>query len=235
MSNFETFMSGLPAMVPDPSQAISFSAECTEGKPIRVVKQRRLRTEIYAVARGLVSEVGLDNVQVQDLADRSGISVQTLYNIVGGRSEIICGAASEWVVVLAKRAEAVALQENINPIFAMVSMFWAASLTAREYTSGLVCSNTIAKVVDDKCSRSIEPLILFHLRGLQRDGSLLTRVDPPILARRVARLADSCIREWVAHPYDERSFRVALVDSCAFMLRGVVVGQELDRLDRALA
>src|SRR5687768_14714106 len=65
--------------------------------PLGRHKRNERRAAILAVARRLLSERGFDGVTMRDLAQESGVTVQTLYNGFDGKESIIAEAIEERV------------------------------------------------------------------------------------------------------------------------------------------
>lgn len=59
-------------------------------------KQQR-RERIFEVARRLITEKGYDGLTMRDLADASGVSVPTLYNLCGSKNDLLFQAVAEEV------------------------------------------------------------------------------------------------------------------------------------------
>lgn len=55
------------------------------------------RASILAATRGLLKEQGCENITTRKIADASGVSVQTVYNLVGSRDEVILRAIDEYI------------------------------------------------------------------------------------------------------------------------------------------
>ncbi len=66
-----------------------------------VAKQREERKRrILDVARKLIAEKGYDGVTMRELADLSLVSVPTLYNLFGGKNELLFAAVESYFAEL---------------------------------------------------------------------------------------------------------------------------------------
>ena len=198
----------------------------------RVVKQRLCRSVILSRTRRLVAEQGLDNVHMQTVADRSGVSVQTVYNLVGNRQDLISAAATEWVVFMARKAATVAPAHDLNTTFTTMELFWAAAIGQRPYAGNLVHSRAHDGFLQRPFLHTTRLVIASQLRDLRGRGALVRWAEVPTLSDALARAAHNCISGWLDEPYDEGRFHAALVTSCGLLLRGAVAGDEVDRLER---
>jgi len=135
----------------------------------RWTNQRRRRANILRCARELVAESGLDNVQITAVAHRSGVSVQTIYNVVGPRHELL-GAAAEWVLALTGRAEGMAAEADINTLFASVELFWAAAILRRDYTEKLIRAQSQCNLLEQPFVDVTQRVLLDQLVRLSREA-----------------------------------------------------------------
>ena len=63
-----------------------------------VTKQREERKErILEVARRLIADLGYEGITMRELADESLVSVPTLYNLFGGKNELLFAAVESHI------------------------------------------------------------------------------------------------------------------------------------------
>lgn len=224
----------LKARIPDP--LAPFPGDPANGVETRRrwANQRRRRSEILRSARQLVAEGGLDNVHMQAVADRSGVSIQTVYNVVGNRQEMLGTAASEWIVALARQAEAIGSESSVNETFSTIEMFWAGAILQRDYTVNLIREQAQCGLLERPFLLTTHRVLADQLRRLELGGQLVRWADISLMARQLATSSHACVREWLAAPYDEGRFRNTLVVGCGLLLRGAVRGAEVERVERAL-
>lgn len=221
----------LQSLVPDPCAPLTM--EPVAAKPQRrLAKQRQSRSIILSSTRQLVAEQGLDNVHMQAVADRSGVSLQTVYNLVGTRQEMLSSAATEWVVSMAQRAAVAAREKDLNVCFTTMELFWAGSIGQKLYASNLVHSRAHRGFLERPFLHTATMVIAAQLRDLRAADAIVRWVDVPLLASALARSAHRCISDWLDAPYDEGSFHNALINSCGLVLRGAIIGDEVARLER---
>ncbi|MET0986347.1 MAG: TetR/AcrR family transcriptional regulator [Steroidobacteraceae bacterium] len=227
----------LRPLVPDPCRPCYEEPDHLAGRRVsrRALNQRRSRSQILGSARQLVAEAGLANVHMQAVAERSGVSIQTLYNVVGTRAEMLSSAATEWMISLARNAVRSAEVNDVNVTFAMIESFWAGSVEQRRYTCNLVDDKGSHALLEGAFVRDATAVVAKQLALLQSSGRLVEWVSVPLLARHIAFSSHACIRQWLAAPYDESRFRDTLVNSCGLLLRGAVCGAELERVERGLS
>lgn len=219
-------------LVPDPCSAVL--NELDRAAPLRLVKHRQSQSQIFGSARQLVAEAGLDNVHMQDVADRSGVAVQTVYNLVGGRATLIGAAATEWMVCIARNAERVAAAHDVNIIFAMIEAFWASSIDKAQYARNLVNSKSSPVIHEQPLIEGATAVIAGELSRLRDDDLLVEWVNIPATARHMATTCHAHVRNWLNAPYSVETYREALVNCSGLLLRGAVCGSEVERVERGL-
>lgn len=227
----------LRPLVPDPCLPSFEEPQGIAGRRIsrRTLNQRRTRSQILGSTRQLVAEAGLANVHMQDVAERAGLSIQTLYNVVGTRAEMLNSATTEWMILLARNAVRAASTNDVNATFAMIESFWAGAVDQRRYTCNLVDDKGTHALLENGFIRGATTVVAQQLFSLQASGRLVAWVDVQLLARHIAVSSHSCTRQWLAAPYDESRFRDTLVNSCGLLLRGAVCGPEVERVERGLS
>lgn len=86
----------------NPSAVLLGKAPVDAGSRHRAHQERRAR--ILAETRHLIAEVGIEGVNLRELAARSHLSVQTIYNIVGNRAQVVHAAIGQYICASIKRA-----------------------------------------------------------------------------------------------------------------------------------
>ena len=71
-----------------------------------VTQQREERRQrILEVARLLMADRGYDGVTMRELAEKSLVSVPTLYNLFGGKNKLLFAAVESYFLDLMRNAE----------------------------------------------------------------------------------------------------------------------------------
>lgn len=224
----------LKHLVPDPCKPVQLGGPVTGDTRSRWVAQRQRRSSILSSARQLVAEKGLDHVHMQSVAHRSGVSIQTLYNVVGHRAELLASAASEWMIAIAGRAEELGDRHDVNVTFTTIELFWGAAVANRQYSCNLIRAQAQHGMLERPFVLGAEAIFNRQLRTVAVEGALVRWVDIPLLARQLATSSHAFIRDWLMSPYDEGYFRSSLVNGCGLLLRGALQGEAVHRLERAL-
>jgi AcrR family transcriptional regulator len=197
--------------------------------------QRGRRSDIYAAARILMTDAGYDGVQMQQIAARCNISPQTIYNLVGAKTQVMEQAAADWVDGIRAAAVRRAPLADVNSAFLMVEMFWDSALTYRDWVR--IASLSSASP-NDPLNRAFYRAALVALtaeiRGLKNRGALRQDADVDSLARQLTATAQITIGNWSVHPSDVSSFRRDLISGPAAMLRAWLQGCEAAKLEHYL-
>lgn len=220
--------------VPDPLSPTPVQLDPAQGW--RWYDQRRRRSHILAAARLVMTQEEFDAVQLRSIARESGVSVQTIYNLVGNRMELMGASAADWVSSIAQVARVEAAQHDLNAPFTLLTMFWSSALTQAAYVESAVRTTFMeATPLARPFQRTGIEEFLSDLRLIQAQGLLRDGVDINSVARQLMLSAYFTIAHWVTERYPVESYRADLVNGPGMILAGVMKGEELRRLERGLA
>jgi AcrR family transcriptional regulator len=221
--------------VPDPSDSLFRDLNSTRTAPRgrAWVSQRSRRSNIYAAARTLLKRAGYDGVQMQAIAAHCNISPQTIYNLVGSKSEVLEQAAADWVQGIHEAAVARARVLHVNAAFLMIEMFWESALTQADWVRvSSLYSATPRDPLTRAYYRAAESALRDILEGSKSRGAIRLDVDVESLARQLTAIAHVTITRWCAEPGDVAAYRRDLVSGPGSMLRASLQGGELAALER---
>jgi AcrR family transcriptional regulator len=95
MSTHQTWsIDELRHLVPDVRQPLDSGCVPADAKLPLYQRQRHRKAIILSLARAQLDEGSME-INVRELAERSGLCVQTIYNLVGGKNEILAAAVDE--------------------------------------------------------------------------------------------------------------------------------------------
>lgn len=220
--------------VPDPLSPTPVPLDPTQGW--RWYDQRRRRSHILAAARMVMTQEEFDAVQLRSVARESGVSVQTIYNLVGNRMELMGASAADWVSSIAQVARIEAAQHDLNAPLTLLTMFWSSAFTQAAYVESAVRTTTLeATPLARPFQRAGIEEFLGDLKLIQAQGMLREGVDVTSIARQLTLSAYFTISAWVTERYPVESYRADLVNGPGMILAGALRGEELRRLERGLA
>lgn len=217
--------------VPDP--AAPFLAQTAGPVGQRWLSQRAKRSQILAATRMCMAENGFNGVQLRPIARQCGLSVQTIYNIVGGRSQVLRDSSEDWVVILAADAREEHAEDPDTPlIFRIVEKFWASPLCWPNYVAHAVETSAAGpEPLNEVYVGSSTRILHEELAALRERGQLCASVDPRSLARQLTLLTHALICAWIFGGRDVQQYRRDLLNGPALMLRGALCGEEGARIE----
>lgn len=206
---------GPASSLPDPAHVISphmLAPRCTNGASLPRFAQRMRRAKILAVVRHLLAEGGWAAITIKRVADLAGLANQTVYNLVGGREELVAAAISEYILALSKYAEERAYYPN--PLLSLADCYWQAANNYPDYirAASLVCEGDIANLCH--LARSQQEG-LFRSFFLKSTGSSSARVSG--IFRHVATLTAVTTVDWAKGELNDKELRSELA-SCQAVL-----------------
>ena len=198
--------------------------------------QRRRRACILAAARKVMTRENFEDVQLRAIARHSGVSVQTIYNLVGNRAELLEASAADWVAAIAAEARAQSARHDLNACFTLLGMFWNAALARPAYVESAVRTSVLeAAPLARPFQQAGMAEFQTDLRRLAALGMVRDGVDVASLARQLTLVAYTTICGWVMERYDLAGYRADLIHGPGMMLAGALQGEELRRLERGMA
>ncbi|MFY9328965.1 MAG: TetR/AcrR family transcriptional regulator [Georgfuchsia sp.] len=99
---------------------------------------RNRKANILAMTRRLIAEQSFDHVVLQRLAERSNVTIPTIYNLIGSRSEVLQLATNEALQAKIVFATAKAELEQLNPILVFVDTLWLGLANDPAYSRQLL-------------------------------------------------------------------------------------------------
>lgn len=200
------------------------------------IARRDRRSRILAAARLLMARSSLEDVHLQEVAAHCGITVPTIYNIIGRRAEMMQASAEEWVTAIAAVARGEADARGENPIYTMLSMCWRSALTEADYVGSAVRSNlTSAAPLKRSFLIAGAREHLADLTRLRAADAVRDGVDIAILARQLSVQSYATICNFAADQYAVEDFRRELACGPGLMLLGALRGEQLVRVERQIA
>lgn len=211
-------MHELQAALPNVRQPLGVARTNSAGaQGGRLHRQRWHRAVILSVARTQIDD-GLAEVNVRDLADRSELCVQTIYNLVGGKREILAAAVDEHyrnVFSVIENAPA-----DMNVFDGLADALWFTALQNPCYCRSLnrhyfQCADSVYSVirkrVRDACLRAMR-------RRVGKQDSRL--VDHQLAEKMHALIAISAL-DWAHERISTEELRARLADDFKLVLQAV--------------
>jgi AcrR family transcriptional regulator len=203
----------------------------------RWMQQARRRALIFAAARQLVTEDGYDHVSIRRLAERSGVTPPTIYNLIGGRGEVLHSALKEAFNVKASFAAARARIENINPVLAYADTLWICLSREPRYSEQVIIA--VTRSVDRALTRMITgmstAMILGWLEELRSAGAMRRTAELPRVADLISRQLITSVAIWANGEICLQQLRKDLEMGVGLMLLGIAEPSEALRIEAWLS
>ena len=204
-----------------------------------VTRQREERKRrILEVARQLIAKHGYDGVTMRDLAEKSLVSVPTLYNLFGGKNELLLGAVESYFADLMGDAERVRAQEGLAKIIALADTLGRETPRHAAYARSVMSffgSVSDAGGLLEIAVRQLTNELVEALEQMQHKRQLADWTDPHALGGHLASQLSITTFEWARSQLSDEGLRRAMLYGTGVTLLGLARGKaaaELERLVR---
>lgn len=220
--------------VPDPLVPAYLVARQWENRPFSLIRkrQRGKRDDILAAARAMIAEGGLDSVRITEIAGQCDISIQTMYNLIGGRRRIIADALNEHIIVCNRNAAR--LEGFPNSLLAIADAHWQNCAKNEVYIRHATLSLLDTELSADVYARQMK-LMVAELRRQQASKILMPQVPIQDLAENLVVLAAHAMLQWATHGCSRHDLRRKLVNGQASLLLGAMTSPNAHALARWLS
>jgi AcrR family transcriptional regulator len=182
-------------------------------------KMATRREQILETARGLIESKGYEGLTMRNLAAKSGVTVPTIYNLIGNKEEVLFATVEDqtrsWVANL-ERVEAdltTVVEATVRQLVRRPRYYRALLMVL---TNGERADNARRHV-----GRAVAVLIDKSLSRLAADGELAGWVDRDALAQRLHAHLDMASLEWARGTLTASSFRAAALFDMATTMLGL--------------
>ncbi len=169
------------------------------------------RESILSEARKLIATEGFDALKLRDLAGRAGVTVPTIYNLIGGKPEILAVIIEDLVAQLqnalqlatAAQAEGIfeAQVNQLSDLFSTDEDYYKAAFIAGDH-SGLFEQRSDTGIF----ARSVQPLI-DACEQAQENGHLLGQVSAEQMGRQIYGCYRLARQDWTNGYFGLETFR----------------------------
>jgi AcrR family transcriptional regulator len=197
------------------------------------MQQARRKSLILAAARQLVTEEGYDQVCIRRLAARSGVTPPTIYNLIGGRDEVLRAALKEAFHAKASFAAVRARTEDINPLLAYADTLWICLSREPRYSEQVILA--VTRSVDRGLTRMITgmstSMVLGWLEELRLRGAIRRIAELPRVADLISRQMTTSVAIWADGEIGLDQLRKDLEMGVGLMLLGIAEPSEALRIE----
>lgn len=201
-----------------------------------VAKQREERKQrILAMARQMIAEHGYDGVTMRDLAEKSLVSVPTLYNLFGGKNELLLSAVESYFGDLMGDGERVDAPEGLARIIALADTLGRETPRHAAYARSLMSffgNVSDAGGLHEIATSRLTNELIGALQQMQSHRQLVAWADPRALGTRLASLLSITTFEWARNQITDKELHGAMLYAAGIVLLGLARGKAAGELER---
>jgi AcrR family transcriptional regulator len=194
------------------------------------------RQRILAAARAIVAERGYEALTMRELAQKSRVTVPTLYNLIGGKEAVLAAAVEEQT---ARFLAAIERRESASPAGRLLAVVEAC---ARELLAlpawyrtllHLLYTAEAAGPVRSRVDRALGGELAEALRAIAEAGELADWADQRALLRSLRSQLGACALSWASGALSDAAFPGEAAYQMSLTLLGVTTGRSRAQLERA--
>ncbi len=195
-------------------------------------KMAMRRQQILEAARRLIESQGYEGLTMRNLAVESGVSVPTLYNLVGNKEQVLFEAVEDQT-----RAFVSNLERAGGDLIAVIETAVRQLVRRPRYYRALLlvlAHSERAGSARRHVGRAIAEQIAASLAELADAGRLAKWVDRHALAQRLHAHLDMASLEWARGSLTATSFRAAALFDVATSMLGLSAGADREILEQII-
>ncbi|HJP40331.1 MAG TPA: TetR/AcrR family transcriptional regulator [Dehalococcoidia bacterium] len=197
-----------------------------------VEKRLARRRAILRSARELVGDVGYDRTTMRALADRSRVTVPTLYNIFGSRDDLLYEAVVEAYEEMLAAAGPTAGVRGLDRLLSTLGATAETMMQEPKYAKTLLesfRSKPAAAVIRKVIRTENQHVISESLLEMTEDGLLADWVDRGVLASAFSRYTSGVHDSWASGMIPNEALDAATRFGICLLLVGLVSGEAAGR------
>jgi AcrR family transcriptional regulator len=200
-----------------------------------VTKQREERKQrILEVARGLIADRGYDGVTMRDLADQSLVSVPTLYNLFGGKQELLLAAIESYFLELLRNTERSQRDEGLPQLISLAETIAREMLQRAAYARSLMRffgGPSDTRGLHEFVAQELTNEVVLALDQMKSKRQLASWVEPRVLGERLSSHFIIISFEWASGYLSDSAMRAAILYSLGIALLGLTRGKAAEELE----
>ena len=200
-----------------------------------VAKQREERKRrILDVARKLIAEKGYDGVTMRELADLSLVSVPTLYNLFGGKNELLFAAVESYFGDLLGDSALSSAGEGLDRILFLTRMLGRETPRHAQHARSLMGffgNISDAGGIHELVAHQLTAQLRNSLDKMQQTRQLAAWVEAGPLAERLASQLSITMFEWARQQLTDDGLLGAMLYGTSVTLLGLARGKAATELE----
>ena len=194
------------------------------------------RERILAAAREIIGERGYEALTMRDLAGAARVTVPTVYNLVGGKEEVLIAAVQEQTERFVAGIEKVEAATPAERVLSVVDACTRELLRLPRYYRSLLqvlFTSEAAAPARAAVGRALAAQLARGVRDLRDAGELAAWADPePLVDQLGAHLAFASM-QWATGGLGREGLRAASVYGVCLALMAVTEGRSQREFERA--
>ena len=193
------------------------------------------RARILQAARRLIARRGVAGMTLRDLAAEALVSVPTVYNLIGGKAQLLEALMADTFARVAARLAAAPDGGVVDRALALCEAGVEETLAEPKYFRELVhaflCSEETTPLRRETDARNVA-MMAAVLRAGRAAGELADWVDPDTVAALLWSTYVATMLRWAAGELTDAQLRSAVVYGLSIILLGSARGPTARRLER---
>jgi AcrR family transcriptional regulator len=193
------------------------------------------RARILQAARKLIARRGVEALTLRELAAQARVSVPTVYNLIGGKQELLAALMGETYARVASRLSERQSGGMVETAMSLCEAGWSEMLAEpsyfRELLYAFLCMPEAAPVRRETDAHHVEAMTAV-LRAGQAEGELARWADPAAVANALYSHYVLTMLRWAAGELDDASFAATATYGLSLTLLGVARGAAARKLER---
>lgn len=200
-----------------------------------VAKQREERKQrILEVARRLVADRGYDGVTMRELAEESLVSVPTLYNLFGGKNELLMAAVRSYFIAMLRNSTEASDEEGLPRLIALAEVLSKQTMARPAYARSLLSflgGPADPRALHDFVTRELNQVVLQALEHMQSKRQLAAWVNIQVASERITAQMAIATFEWASGHLSSEGLPASMLYSIGVMLLGLARGKTAETLE----
>jgi AcrR family transcriptional regulator len=200
-----------------------------------VAKQREERKRrILDVARKLIAEKGYDGITMRELADLSLVSVPTLYNLFGGKNELLFAAVESYFAELLGDSALASAGDGLDRILFLTRMLGRETPRNAQHARSLMGffgNISDAGGIHELVAEQLTAQLRNGLDEMQQKRQLAAWAEAGPLAERLASQLSITMFEWARHQLTDDGLLGAMLYGTSVTLLGLARGKAATELE----
>lgn len=189
------------------------------------------RERILEAARGLIEAHGYDGLTMRDLAEAGGVTVPTIYNLIGAKEQVLLAAVAEQTRLFVAGLE----RAGVDLLEVVEASVRQMVRRPRYYRSLLVVLATTEHAAPARrhVGRALLDQVVRAVAHVDDAGELVGWADRGALAERLHAHIDAAALEWARGTLTAAGFRAAALYDAATTMLGLTTGASRARFEQA--